>query len=93
MPGFDLASIVDNHSVIDEGFNFVHDARNRWPVDGIAFVHRSSRTRTIYRGRREPDVQPRRDRVVFAAGQEVEGGIVSFSTYVGRSTSQSHRIG
>jgi hypothetical protein len=29
MPGFDMASIVDNHSVIDEGFNFVRDTSNR----------------------------------------------------------------
>ena len=29
MPGFDMASVVDNHSVMDEGFNFVQDARNR----------------------------------------------------------------
>jgi hypothetical protein len=25
---FDMASIVDNHSVMDEGFSFVYDARN-----------------------------------------------------------------
>jgi hypothetical protein len=34
MPRFDMASIVDNHSVMDEGFSFVHDARNQWPVEG-----------------------------------------------------------
>jgi hypothetical protein len=26
---FDIASIVDNYSVMDEGFSFIHDARNR----------------------------------------------------------------
>jgi hypothetical protein len=31
---FDIASIVDNHSVIDEGFSFVYDACNVWLVDG-----------------------------------------------------------
>jgi hypothetical protein len=25
---FDMASIVNNHSIIDEGFSFVYDARN-----------------------------------------------------------------
>jgi hypothetical protein len=25
---FDIASIVDNHSVMDEGFSFVYDAHN-----------------------------------------------------------------
>jgi hypothetical protein len=25
---FDIASIVNNHSVMDEGFSFVYDARN-----------------------------------------------------------------
>ena len=34
MPRFDMASIVDNHAIMDEGFNFIHDARNPWPVDG-----------------------------------------------------------
>ena len=34
MPRFDMARIVDNHSVGDEGYSFVHDARNAWPVDG-----------------------------------------------------------
>lgn len=33
MPRFDMASIVDNHSVMDEGFSFIQDARNPWPVD------------------------------------------------------------
>ena len=28
MPGFDMAGVFDNHSVMDEGFNFVQDARN-----------------------------------------------------------------
>jgi hypothetical protein len=28
IPRFDIASIVDNHSVMDEGFSFVHNARN-----------------------------------------------------------------
>jgi len=34
MPRFDMSSIVDNHSVMDEGFSFIHDARNPWPVEG-----------------------------------------------------------
>jgi superfamily II DNA helicase RecQ len=34
MPRFDMATIVDNHSVMDEGFGFIQDARNVWPVDG-----------------------------------------------------------
>jgi hypothetical protein len=29
-----MTSIVDNHAVMDEGFGFVHDACNPWPVDG-----------------------------------------------------------
>ena len=29
MPRFDMASIVDNHSVMDEGFSFIHDSRNQ----------------------------------------------------------------
>jgi hypothetical protein len=28
MPRFDIASIVDNHAIVDEGFSFIHDARN-----------------------------------------------------------------
>jgi hypothetical protein len=28
MPRFDIASIVDNYSVMDEGFSFVHNTRN-----------------------------------------------------------------
>jgi hypothetical protein len=28
IPQFDMASIVNNHSVMDEGFSFIHDARN-----------------------------------------------------------------
>jgi hypothetical protein len=34
MPRFDMASIVDNHSIMDEGYSFAHDARNPWPVEG-----------------------------------------------------------
>jgi hypothetical protein len=33
MPRFDIASIVDNHTIIDEGFSFIYDAYNPWPVD------------------------------------------------------------
>ena len=40
MPRFDMASIVDNHSVMDEGFSFIHDARNQWPVDGKRWLGR-----------------------------------------------------
>jgi hypothetical protein len=28
MPRFDVASIVDNHATMDEGFSFIYDARN-----------------------------------------------------------------
>jgi hypothetical protein len=28
MPRFDMAGIVDNHAIIDEGFSFIYDARN-----------------------------------------------------------------
>jgi hypothetical protein len=31
---FDIASIVNNYSVIDEGFSFVYDTCNPWSVDG-----------------------------------------------------------
>jgi len=34
MPRFAMANIVDNPSVMDEGFNFIQDGRNAWPVDG-----------------------------------------------------------
>jgi hypothetical protein len=34
MPRFDMASIVDNHSIMDEGSSFVRDARNPWHVKG-----------------------------------------------------------
>jgi hypothetical protein len=30
---FDMAGIVDNHAIMDEGLSFIHDARNPWPVD------------------------------------------------------------
>lgn len=33
MPRFDMAGIVDNYAIMDEGFSFIHDARNLWPVD------------------------------------------------------------
>jgi hypothetical protein len=39
------------------------------------------------------EVQPGRSRVVFAAGEEVEGGDVSVNTHVGRGTGESYRIG
>ncbi|KAK0247290.1 hypothetical protein LTR01_008815 [Friedmanniomyces endolithicus] len=40
MPQFDMFHIVDNHSVIDEGYNFIHDVRNQWPVDGKKWIGR-----------------------------------------------------
>jgi hypothetical protein len=40
MPRFDMASIVDNYSVMDEGFSFIYDARNQWPVDGKRWLGR-----------------------------------------------------
>jgi hypothetical protein len=58
-----------------------------------AVVHLRTRRSTIHRGERKLDVQPRCSRVVFTAGQEVEGGIVSVGTHVGRGTSKSDRIG
>lgn len=34
MPRFEMTNIVDNYAVMDEGFSFVHDACNPWPVEG-----------------------------------------------------------
>jgi hypothetical protein len=34
IPRFDIASIVNNYSVMDEGFSFVYDTCNLWLVDG-----------------------------------------------------------
>jgi hypothetical protein len=28
MPRFDMASIVDNYAIMDEGFSFIYDTRN-----------------------------------------------------------------
>jgi hypothetical protein len=58
-----------------------------------AVVHLRTRRSTIHGGERKPDVQPRCSGVVFTAGQEVEGRIVSVSTHVGGGTSESDRIG
>ena len=58
-----------------------------------AVVHPRTRRSTIHGGERKPDVQPGCSGVVFTAGQEVEGGIVSVGTHVGGGTSESDRIG
>jgi superfamily II DNA helicase RecQ len=49
MPQFDMASIVDNHSVMDEGFSFIQDARNPWPVDGKRWLGQQLFTRAHIR--------------------------------------------
>jgi hypothetical protein len=46
-------------------------------------VHRTTHPSTIYRGQRKADVQPRRSRIIFTAGEEVEGGDISVGTHVG----------
>jgi hypothetical protein len=48
---FDIASIVDNHSVMDEGFSFVHDARNPWLVDGKQWLGQRLFTKPYIRAR------------------------------------------
>jgi hypothetical protein len=48
-----------------------------------AVVYRTTHPSTIYRGQRKADVQPRRSRIIFTAGEEVEGGDVSINAYVG----------
>jgi len=34
MPRFEMTSIVNNHTVMDKGFSFVHNAYNLWPIKG-----------------------------------------------------------
>jgi hypothetical protein len=58
-----------------------------------AVVYRTTHPSTIHRGQRKADVQPRRSRIIFAAGKEVEGGDVSVSTHVSWGASEGHRIG
>jgi hypothetical protein len=58
-----------------------------------AVIHRTTYPSTIYRGQRKADVQPRRSGIIFAVGEEVEGGDVGVSAHIGRGASESHRIG
>jgi hypothetical protein len=51
MPRFDIASIVDNHSVMDEGFSFVYDAHNAWSVDGKRWLGQRLFTEPYIRAR------------------------------------------
>jgi len=57
MPRFDIASIVDNHSVMDEGFNFIHDARNPWPVEGKRWLGQRLFTEAHIRARFMQDAE------------------------------------
>jgi hypothetical protein len=57
MPGFDMASVVDNHSVMDEGFHCVQDARNRWPVDGKRWMGQRLFTEAAVRARFMEDAE------------------------------------
>lgn len=34
LPKIDISQIRDNHRIIDEGWSFLKDVRNQWPVDG-----------------------------------------------------------
>jgi hypothetical protein len=34
LPRFDIRQISDNHAILDEGFSFLSDVRNVWPVNG-----------------------------------------------------------
>nr|POE87058.1 atp-dependent dna helicase tlh1 [Quercus suber] len=38
LPQFNIAKISDNHRVLDEGWNFLKDIRNEWPVDGETWM-------------------------------------------------------
>lgn len=33
LPRFDMNKIADNHRILDEGWSFFKDVRNKWPVD------------------------------------------------------------
>ncbi|GAB7336613.1 hypothetical protein MBLNU13_g10310t1 [Cladosporium sp. NU13] len=60
MPRFDMASIVDNHAVMDEGFSFIHDARNAWPTDGKRWLGQRLFTETHVRARFMEDIESRK---------------------------------
>ena len=51
MPRFDMAGIVDNHAIMDEGFSFIHNARNPWPVDGKRWLGQQLFTEAHVRAR------------------------------------------
>ena len=34
VPRFEIGKVADNHSVLDEGWSFLKDPRNEWPVNG-----------------------------------------------------------
>jgi hypothetical protein len=51
MPRFDIASIVNNYSVIDEGFSFVYNTRNPWSVDGKRWLGQHLFTKPHIRAR------------------------------------------
>jgi superfamily II DNA helicase RecQ len=60
MPRFDMASIVDNHAIMDEGFSFVHDARNPWPVEGKRWLGQRLFTEAHIRARFMEDIESRK---------------------------------
>jgi hypothetical protein len=60
MPRFDIASIVDNHAIMDEGFSFIHDARNPWPVDGKQWLGQRLFTEAYIRARFIEDSEERK---------------------------------
>jgi hypothetical protein len=60
MPRFDMASIVDNHATMDEGFSFIHDARNPWPVDGKRWLGQRLFTEAHVRARFMEDSEERK---------------------------------
>ncbi|XP_022163480.1 uncharacterized protein LOC111028984 [Myzus persicae] len=60
MPRFDMASIVDNHAIMDEGFNFIHDARNPWPVEGKRWLGQRLFTEAHVRARFMEDIESRK---------------------------------
>ena len=60
VPRFDMASIVDNHAIMDEGFSFIHDARNPWPVDGKRWLGQRLFTEAHVRARFMEDSEERK---------------------------------
>jgi superfamily II DNA helicase RecQ len=60
MPRFDMAGIVDNHAIMDEGFSFIHDARNPWPVDGKRWLGQRLFTEAHVRARFIEDSEERK---------------------------------